>query len=136
MDGITVPLPREKWIWSFAAEWVLLADGRADFEELLFQGRTLHPVVGDKSPAEVAQLHFKNSPEPEQLVRDPKSFFTQAAVDAGLIMLGDPLDQDQMAFGHEIAELCAAAIDHRPVDAEVRPGDYIRALFGSTEQRQ
>lgn len=136
MIGTTVKLDHDQWIASFAAAWILLADGRADYEHLRRQGSTLFRVLSDKTPEEVARQHFRNSPEPEQLVRDPKAHFTQAAVDVGLIMLGDPIDQEVVDFGFEVAELCAAALDQRAGNAEGNAGDYIRALYGSNERRQ
>lgn len=134
MPDTSPRIDRYEWASCFAAAWIELAEGRADFEQLHENGMTLFRVVGDKPPAEVALLHFKNTPEPEQLVRDPKAHFSQAAVDVGLIMLGDPLDQDVVNFGFEVAELCAAALDHRAAGAEGTPGNYVRALYGSNRR--
>ena len=121
---------RLEWASLFAAEWTRLAGGRADHEFLLDQGLTLVRVVGDRSPADVARQHFENTPEPEQLVRDPEANFTALAAELGLIKAGDRLDQMHTAFAHGIAELCAAVGDGYGDSASVSAGQHIRALYG------
>jgi hypothetical protein len=46
--------------------------------------------------------------------RDPRALFIDAALRAGLIRSGDPLDQMQVDFATEIVTLCARIVDRFP----------------------
>lgn len=121
---------RLEWASLFAAEWTRLAGGRADHEFLIDQGLSLVRVVGDREPADVARQHFENTPEPEQLVRDPETNFTSLAAEVGIIKPGERLDQMHIEFAHGIAELCAAVGDGYGDSASANAGRHIRALYG------
>ena len=121
---------RLEWASLFAAEWTRLAGGRADHEFLIDQGLSLVRVVGDRQPADVARQHFENTPEPEQLVRDPEANFTALAAEVGIIKPGERLDQMHIEFAHGIAELCAAVGDGYGDSASANAGRHIRALYG------
>ena len=117
------------WASLFAAEWMRLADGKASHEQLYEQGRSLFRVVGDKAPAEVARVHFDNTPEPEELVREPEAIYGALAAELGIIKAGDKLDDVQLDFAFGVAELCAS-IGDRYRDDYGSAGDHIRAVFG------
>jgi hypothetical protein len=121
---------RLEWASLFAAEWTRLAGGRADHEFLIDQGLSLVRVVGDRQPAEVARQHFENTPEPEQLVRDPATSLTALAAEVGIIKPGERLDQMHIDFAYGIAELCAAVGDGYGDSASANAGRHIRALYG------
>jgi hypothetical protein len=59
----------------------------------------------------------------------PRSCFLAAAVRAGLIRPGDPIDKMQVDFAHEIVTLCARISDRysNPDCIEDTIGDVIRA---------
>jgi hypothetical protein len=119
-----------EWASMFAAEWTRLAGGRADHEFLIDQGLTLVRVVGDRSPAEVARLHFENTPEPDQLARDFEADFTALAAELGIIRPGERLDQAHIDFAHGVAELCAAMGDTYGDTAHGPAGKHWGAMRG------
>ena len=59
---------------------------------------------------------------------DPRALFADAAVRAGLIRPGDPLDQMQIDFATEIVTLCARIVDRfpNPSRAQDTVGDVLR----------
>ena len=61
--------------------------------------------------------------------REIRSLFIEAAVRAGVIRLGDPIDQVQVDFATEIVTLCARLADRYPNPdcTEDTIGDVIRA---------
>jgi hypothetical protein len=61
----------------------------------------------------------------------PRACFVEAAVRAGLIRPGDPLDQVQVDFATEIVTLCARITDRYPdpESPEDTIGDRLRALL-------
>lgn len=61
-------------------------------------------------------------------MRDPRALFADAAVRAGLIRPGDPLDQIQIDFATEIVTLCARIVDRfpHPGRAQDTVGDVLR----------
>ncbi|RZL94416.1 MAG: hypothetical protein EOP82_05015 [Variovorax sp.] len=62
---------------------------------------------------------------------DQLAEFTKAAIAAGLIRAGDPLDQNLIDYAHAVAELCAGIGDHyQDRDTGCRGGDEIRAVYG------
>ena len=60
---------------------------------------------------------------------NPRTLFTDAAVRAGLIRPGDPLDQMHVDFASEIVTLCAQIVDRFPDPGRVQDtvGDVLRA---------
>jgi hypothetical protein len=60
--------------------------------------------------------------------RDPRALFTDAAVRAGLIQPGDPLDPLQTDFAIEIVTLCARIVDRFSDPGRVQDtvGDVLR----------
>ncbi|CAN7771410.1 hypothetical protein LJR290_007539 [Variovorax sp. LjRoot290] len=63
---------------------------------------------------------------------DQRAEFVKAAVAAGLIRPGDPLDQNVVDFAHAVVELCASIGDHyKDPDTGCRGGEEIRAVFGT-----
>jgi hypothetical protein len=58
----------------------------------------------------------------------PRACFLAAAVRAGLIRPGDPIDEVQVDFAHEIVTLCARIADRysNPSCTEDTVGDAIR----------
>jgi hypothetical protein len=61
-------------------------------------------------------------------MRDPRALFADAAVRAGLIRPGDPLDPMQVDFATEIVTLCARIVDRFPDPGRVQDtvGDVLR----------
>ena len=62
---------------------------------------------------------------------DQRAEFVNAAVNAGLIRPGDPLDQNVIDFAHAVVELCAGIGDRYKDEEGCRAGDEIRAVYGS-----
>jgi hypothetical protein len=62
------------------------------------------------------------------LAREIRALFAEAAVRAGLIRPGDPIDQMQVDFATEIVTLCARLVDRypNPECTEDTIGDVIR----------
>jgi hypothetical protein len=60
--------------------------------------------------------------------REIRALFAEAAVRAGVIRPGDPIDQMQVDFATEIVTLCARLVDRypNPECAEDTIGDVIR----------
>ncbi len=60
--------------------------------------------------------------------REIRTLFAEAAVRAGVIRPGDPIDQMQVDFAHEIVTLCARVADRypNPECTEDTIGDVIR----------
>jgi len=129
MPAKSSPVACSEWASLFAAEWMRLADGKASHEQLYEQGRTLFRVNGDRAPAEVARVHFDNTPEPEEQVREPEVVYARLAAELGIIKPGDKLDDVQLDFAFGVAEFCAA-IGDRYRDDYGSAGDHIRAVLG------
>lgn len=57
-----------------------------------------------------------------------RSLFAQAAVRTGVIRPGDPIDQIQVDFAHEVVTLCARIADRYPNPEYIKDtiGDVIR----------
>jgi len=121
---------RSRWINAFVAEWVNLAEGKADHEELIEIAATLYRVNGDQAPEMVAAKHFNSFPDTEDAVRDPEAAFTDLAAELGIIKRGDRLDDVQMEFAYGVVELCAAIGDHYGDRSHANAGEHIRALYG------
>lgn len=118
------------WVEAFVTEWLRLAEGQADPEELTEQASTLFRVNGDQPPEEIALKHFNSYPEPEDRVRDPVAAFTDLAADLGIIKRGDRLDEVQMEFAYGVVGLCATVGDAYGDKAYGNAGDHIRSLYG------
>ncbi|SOD27687.1 hypothetical protein SAMN05518800_3252 [Variovorax sp. YR752] len=135
MAEITPQSTRDAWASTFASEWMILAEGCGSYEDLYRQGLALHRVVGDQPAEKVAATHFKNCPEPEQLVRDPLGTFTTLAMYADIIMRGDKLDAKLQDFAFEVVDLCASTADEFGHPQKGNAGDRIRALYGRLPRR-
>jgi hypothetical protein len=58
---------------------------------------------------------------------NPRAAFYAAAVSAGLIREGDPLDQNLVDYARSIVELCASIGDQYTVHDGGNAGEHIRA---------
>ena len=118
------------WVAAFVSEWLRLAEGQVDPEELHEQATTLFRVVGDQPAEEIALKHFNSYPEPEDRVRDPEGAFAELAAELGIIKRGDRLDDVQMEFAYGVVDLCAAIGDRYGDKAYGNAGDHIRSVYG------
>ena len=131
MPEITPQSDYVAWASLFASEWLLLAKGHGDYEDLFSQGLALYRVVGGQPAQEIAAAHFKScSSDHEDLVRDPAGEFEKLATRAEIIMNGDKLDPALQEFAFNVVELCAATADGFGHPKKGNAGDRIRALYG------
>lgn len=131
MPEITPQPGNVAWASLFASEWLLLAEGHGDYEDLLAQGFALYRVVGSHPAKEIADIHFKScSSDAEELVRDPAGEFEKLAMNADILMRGDKLDPNLQEFAFDVVELCAATADEFGHPKKGNAGDRIRSLYG------
>ena len=131
MPEITPQPDYVAWASLFASEWLLLAKGHGDYEDLFSQGLALYRVVGGQPAQEIAAVHFKScSADHEDLIRDPSGEFEKLATRAEIIMNGDKLDPALQEFAFNVVELCAATADGFGHPKKGNAGDRIRALYG------